>query len=982
MFEDTSTPRVFGLPPGVDFPKELVTGIKSRLAGTAPDALARVRVVVNTRRMARRLREIFEDGPSALLPKITLITELDPLAPEIIPPPATSGLRRRLDLIELVSALLDRDPDLAPRASLYDLADSLASLMDEMQGEGVSPEAVEGLDVSDQSGHWERARHFLMIAQQYLDRTDAQPDAETRRRAQMMRIAALWADTPPTDPIIIAGSTGSRGTTMLLMEAVARLPQGALVLPGFDTDMPRDVWAGLADPMISEDHPQYRFHRLLNTLDLTPSDVKSWTESDAPCPERNKLISLSLRPAPVTDAWRIEGPQLNDLRRAVSDVTLLEAESTRAEAVAIAMRLRKAAEDGQTAALITPDRMLTRRVASALGRWNIIPDDSAGTPLQLSPPGRFLRHVADLFTRRLDAEMLLTLLKHPLTHSAEDRNQHQLFTQQLELGIRRTGLPYPDAASLEQLASKTLHESGSEEEISAWIDWLCGAIGSISSDVRPLQEWVNAHITLAERFAAGPGSSDDHELWRKKAGQSAERLMDDLRTESEDAMTFTAFDYVDLVSALLAGEEVRDPDQSHPGIMIWGTLEARVQGADLVILGSLNDGTWPEAPPPDPWLNRKMRNKLGMLLPERRVGLSAHDFQQAACAPEVWLTRSIRSEDAETVPSRWINRLSNLMTGLPKVHGPEAIAEMRARGGWWLGQVSALEDVKKVQSAPRPSPRPPVSARPRQLSVTEIKRLVRDPYAIYAKHVLRLRPLDPLVQPPDALIRGVTLHAVLERFVRDMLGGGSGDKTALIDAAREVIADIPWPAMRTLWIARVARFADWFIETELARQAKGTPIALEKAARARLELKDIGFTLTAEADRIDATADGSLIIYDYKTGNPPTKPQQVEFDKQLLLESVMAEEGAFDALPPTPVEAAVFIGLGSTPKEVPAPLKEEPPSQILAEFKELIGKYLTQTQGFTSRRAMQLSDDVGDFDQLARFGEWTVSDTATAEDME
>lgn len=981
MFEPMEEPRVFGLPAGVDFPQRLVDGLLHRFAGQPPEALARVELLVNTQRMARRLRTMFEDGPALLLPRIRLITDLQTLAPSIIIPQGVPTLRRRLELIGLISALLEKSPDLASRASLYDLADSLAALIDEMQGEGVTPDKIAQLDVTDQSGHWERAKIFLGIVQNYLSLTEAKPDKEAQQRARVQAIAVLWAQQPPTHPIIVAGSTGSRGTTMLLMQAVARLPQGALVLPGFDFDLPTEVWAALDDPMISEDHPQYRFYHLMKDLGSTPNAVKNWHECEAPSPARNQLVSLSLRPAPVTDAWRIEGPRLDGLEDATKDMTLLLAETPRAEALAIALRLRKAAEDGQTAALITPDRMLGRRVTAALTRWDILPDDSAGTPLHLSPPGRFLRHAAALLSRKLDAEALLTLLKHPLTHSGQDRNLHRLHTQRCELAIRRHGLPYPEADAFIDLCETAVPN---DDAMQRWAAWAASAImGQQDHDVRPLEYWVQTHLSVAEHLASGPSGEETHELWQQKAGMEARIVMQNLTDQAEHGTALTAADYGDLVGALLAAGEVRDRDAPHPDIMIWGTLEARVQGADLVILGGLNDGTWPEAPAPDPWLNRKMRNDAGLLLPERRVGLAAHDYQQAVCAREVWITRAIRSEDAETVPSRWVNRLGNLMGGLPKQGGVAAWNAMIERGNYWLGQAQALEAVDRAPSAPRPSPRPPLAARPRSLSVTQIKTLIRDPYAIYARHSLRLRALRPLVQSPDAPLRGTVMHAVMEEFVKSvMLHPENLTRAHLLDIAQNVLSElVPWPAARTIWLAKLARVADWFIEAEAVRLANGTPVAFEKDARGTLTLPDLGFTISGVADRIDKNQSGEVQIYDYKTGKPPTDKQQKHFDKQLLIETAMVEEGAFSKIGAAPVSRATFIGLGNPPIEVDAPIEEEPPHVVLDNLRKLLAAYLDLDQGFTARRMMERDGFSGDYDHLARYGEWDGSDPATPEDL-
>lgn len=976
-------PRVFGLAPGVDFPKALTAGLIARMADRPPEAMARVQLIVNTRRMQRRLRQLFEQGPAGFMPRIRLLTELDQLEPTVAGPPAVPALRRRLDLIALVARLLEQQVELAPQSSLYALTDSLAALLDEMQGEGVSAQTIADLDVTDQSGHWQRALQFIRIAQAYLDQSDTPPDQEARQRRMVIALAQRWAEAPPADPVLIAGSTGSRGTTMLLMQAVATLPQGGLILPGFDFDMPIGVWDQLGEALTSEDHPQYRFHKLLTALGLRPTDVHNWHDTPAPSPQRNALVSLSLRPAPVTDAWLIEGPRLSGLADATTGVTLLDAPSPRDEALAIALRLRQAAETGETAALITPDRTLTRQVTAALDQWDILPDDSAGTPLHLSPPGRFLRHVAQLFTRRLDAEALLTLLKHPLTHSETNRGPHVLNTQRLELRIRARGLPYPDTQGLVELLQGSVADDTGQAALLDWATWVGQTFaGNVQAD-QPLQDWVDLHVALAERIAAGPGGAAPGELWKKKAGQKALAVMDGLKDLAAFGPAMSARDYADLVGALLAGEEVRDRDAPHPSIMIWGTLEARVQGADLVILAGLNEGSWPEAPKPDPWLNRALRHQAGLLLPERRIGLSAHDYQQAIGARDVWLTRAIRSDDAETVVSRWLNRLRNLLDGLPAQGGPEALRAMLARGEKWLARAAAFEQVEATAPAPRPSPMPPVAARPRSLSVTDIKRLIRDPYAIYARHVLKLSPLGPLVQSPDALMRGTLAHEILERFVRDTLADPENLTTNhLMQIALAVMTEeVPWPTARALWLARIEKIAPWFVDRENIRQRMATPVAFEDEAKGRLVWPDLGFTLSARADRIDRAEDGRAILYDYKTGKPPTAKQQASFDKQLLIEAAMIEQGAFDAVGVCEVAQALFIGLGAEPEEVAAPLDTEPTAEVLDNLRALIMAYLDPGQGFTARRMMEEDKIASDYDQLARFGEWDVADDPVPEDL-
>ena len=972
-------PGVYAAPPGADFPAALVAALGEWGDAHPAEALARVTLYVNTRRMQRRVRALFDAGPPRLLPRLKLVTDIgrDLAAADL--PPAVPPLRRRLELAQLVARLVELSPDLAPRAAVFDLADSLARLMDEMQGEGVGIDAIRNLDVTDISGHWARSQTFLTLVGDYLaaDGTRA-PDPEARLRLATERLIARWTRTPPADPVIVAGSTGSRDTTAMLMAAVAALPTGILLLPGYDADMTPADWDRVREA--GEDHPQYRFAALLDRIGLPPDAVRPWPGATAPDPARNRLLSLSLRPAPVTDQWLRDGPALGDLRAATKGMTLLQAPGPREEASAIALILRNAAETGQRAALVSPDRMLTRRVTALLDRWGIEPDDSAGRPLALSPPGRFLRQVSALRTQTLTAGDLLALLKHPLTHTGQDRGPHLQHTHELELWMRRHGTPYPDAAALSAWAKD-------REARKQWADWLRTHLPDPASGALPVSEHVAALLGTAEALTAGPEAEGAGELWNKPAGRKAREVMDGLTREADAGGTLTATEFDTLLYTLLEGEEVRDPDAPHPGVMIWGTMEARVQGADLVILGALNEGSWPEPPAPDPWLNRRMRAEAGLLSPERQIGLSAHDYQQAAAAPEVVLSRALKEADAEPVQSRWLNRLTNLLGGLAENAGPEALADMQRRGARWVAMAKALETPEAPEPpAPRPAPRPPVEARPKGLSVTSIQRLIRDPYAIYAQYVLGLRAISPLNPGPDAPLRGQVLHRIFDGFTSgEALRPSPDPKARLLAITDEVLArEAPWPMARRLWRERIARVADWFLDLEANRGSTAQFLTAE--LKGTMTLPEIGFTLSGTADRLDRVDGGGIAVLDYKTGTPPSAPTMEHFDKQLLLEALIAEAGGFPDIPPAPVAYVAHVGLGAKPQYAEHRLEDTDKTSfalpgVRAGLVRLIAAYGDRSQGYTSRRAMQKVGFDGDYDHLARFGEWDETAAPEPEDV-
>lgn len=980
MFDLSARPGLYQVPLGVDFGQALVDGLLERAATMPPQDFARIEIYVNTQRMKRRVIDLLTQGPARLLPKVRLLTELAQTTefPDI--PAAVHPLRRRLELTQLVAQLLDAAPDLAPKSALFDLSDSLARLMDEMQSEGVDPAAISMLDVSSHSEHWARTQSFLSIVQHYFNADATAPDTEARQRLIIERLTAKWETAPPSHPVIIAGSTGSRGGTARLMTAVAKLPQGAVVLPGFDTRMTDSVWDRLSEGAGLEDHPQYRFRALADTLEVALQEIAPWMARTPAAADRNAMISLALRPAPVTDQWLHDGPKLPPLVDATKDLTLVEAPGPREEAEGIALGMREAIAAGKSVALISPDRNLTRRVTAALDLWGVLPDDSAGQPLPQTPPGRFLRHVAQLFGRKITAEDLLVLLKHPLTHSAgDDRGQHLLRTRELELHLRRYGPPFPDRGSLTNWTERT---GEADPGRLAWGAWVADLLDLAAvSTFAALGSHADRHVALAELVARGPSGEGSGELWDEAAGREALRVVTDLRANADAAGDVTAPDYASIFSGVLSSGQVRNPDTGRPDVLILGTLEARVQSADLVILGGLNEGIWPQAPSPDPWLNRKMRQEAGLLLPERQTGLSAHDFEQAVTAPEVWITRSIRSDEAETVPSRWVNRILNLLDGLPGNGGPDAIKAMRARGAEWLAAAKLLgKPDTRIAPAPRPSPKPPAMARPSEISVTEVKTLIRDPYAIYAKRVLGLKELDPLSPEPDAPLRGIIIHRILERFVFDDPGAEPTLERLLTVAREEFDAQCPWPTIRELWMARFVPVAEWFVETEAGRRLMATPSKAE--ARGQIDLAGLGVQLTARADRIDRADYGSVVLYDYKSGAMPTKPQQQHFDKQLLLQSAMISRGAFTDVPAADVSLAQFIGVGGSPKVVAAPFKECPPDDTWDGFVKLMQRWQDPGRGYSARLAMFSTADLGRYDHLARFGEWDLTAKAEPEVVE
>lgn len=973
LFRPDDQPRIFGIPPGADFSEVLAAGLSERLADRPPEDLARIDIYTNSERARARIEEVLSRDGARLLPRVRLLTELAATPTLDLPAPRRDDteLARQLLAMRLIRALIEAEPGLAAKSASFHLARTITALLDEMQSADLEPEVLRKLDIGPHAAHWEGALKFLGIMRDiWPDRVSPNPSgSEARMSLAVDRLATAWASRPPQHPVIVAGSTGSRPTTQRFMRLVHGLPQGALVLPGYDFDLDARSWTSLSRSIAGADHPQFGFAALCAALDLSPDAVRHWRADATPIPARNQLISMAMRPAPVTDDWRRHGPILApEVAVAMEGVSLLSALTTRLEATAIAVALRQAVKDGRKAVLITPDGTLTRRVAAILKRWDIIPDESAGTPLNFTAPAIFLDHILSAYRASLPVAAFLSLLKHPFTAEGEGRGAHLGRVRRLELYLRRKVVQQVTA----QTFADWLTTPDTAEGDAEWADWLTAAFADWPVGPCALDVFLDRHRAAAEHLASGPNGPPSTELWAGNTGTKARATLDQIALVAGTAGPVSFEDYRTIQRAVFAAEQVRSegylPD---PRVAIWGQLEARIQTADLVIMGGLNEGSWPAFPSPDPWLSRPMRHALGLQSPERLIGLAAHDFQQAMCNQRVILSRALRDGDAPSVASRWITRLENLLMGMGE-DGKTALKASRDRGAQWVALANALDQpAHNVPPEPRPCPVPPVSARPTTISVTEVERLVRDPYAIYARRILGLQPLNPAGRLPDQRDRGTNLHAVMEAFIDATRDGLPSDPTPVLRRFIDDVLDrdVVWPSQRRLWKARLHRIAASLAEQETERRHRAQPFLLEAMGRLDVALEASELHLTAKADRIDRDMSGAVAIYDYKASLPSEKMERW-ISRQLPLEAIIAQRGGFDGLPACPVMHLELIGLNKDEAPVVVPSQSDELDKTWAGFLQLMEYFAHPHTGYAPRLRPFKTTDLGDYDQLARYGEW------------
>jgi ATP-dependent helicase/nuclease subunit B len=996
-------PNVFTIPASAPFAETLAKGLIAKLdpARKDPMALSTATVWLPTRRAVREFPEVFARimGGAALLPQMHALGDVD--EDELIFanednlefPPAIAPMRRQMLLARLVRKT---NPDLT-FAQAASLSASLAKFLDELQTQRIDLSALQELVPDRFAEHWERVWKFLSIVKDIWPITLAEEgalDPSARRNLALAALADRLQENPPQGPVIAAGSTGSIPATADLLRVIANLPNGFVVLPGLDRDLDAKSWNEL-DP----GHPQYGMKKLLGDIGVKRADVRDWQPMEAAVNKpREMLLREVLRPAPTTDAWRaIAETQPDDIARGLEGLSLVEAANPGEEATAIALILREVlAHPGKTAALVTPDRNLARRVASEMRRWGVEIDDSAGKPLANTPPGTFLCLIAEAADQHFAPIPLLALLKHPLAAGGEEPSEFRRKVRDLDRLALRGPRPDPGLdgvlraiAAGEIEAERRASQAESEEErerarsaarrFAKMKTWF----GGIIEILRPLEKLftqdaaivdaADCHGRTAEALARSNTESGAARLWAKEDGNKAADFIAALKLAAAGIEPVESSSYPVLFRTLAEGPSVRPTFGRHPRLSILGPLEARLQSFDTAVLGGLNEGTWPKGAPVDPWISRQMRDDIGLERPERDIGLSAHDFASLASGPRVILTRAQKSEGTPTIESRWIQRLRQLINGV----GLEKELPSKTPYAEWARQ---LDNPGEPKPERRPAPTPPVNVRPRSLTVTEIETWLRDPYAIYAKHILRLRPLDPLDDAVGPLERGNTIHEALEQFTLeypDALPADAADRLiAIADGIfkREAIPH----ATLALWRPRFERAARWFVEEERIRRAHVSRSFVEKKGVRKFASTGGDFELRCRADRIDVLKTGGAAIVDYKTGQAPAKKQvNALLAPQLPLEGVILRTaGGFKdigALEPEELLYIKFIGGkkegGTIPIDDVPTLVDEAEKRLIARIRDFDRAEKPYHAQVMPLKARQHSD----YAHLERVREWSES---------
>ena len=959
-------------------------------------SLAAWTILVPTQRAARELQEklLIESRKSALvLPQVRSIDDFDEDVLEVQRsfegiPDAISDIGREFALMALIDGWVRENSQLRLARELADapqqiqsLAASLADLIDAMETEEISFDRLPEAYLIDLAVHREAILSLFDLVSKRLPALLFSENlmGAKERRSRLIRLESKrLTENPPAGPVIAAGSTGTIPATRELLKAISTLENGAVILPALDETMDTKSWEA-----ISPQHPQFAIKQLIEAIGVERENIiRLGTDSG----DRAWLASELMRPSEVSDDWQQALAGKSDkIKQALEHVSLVEARDKNDEASIIALMMRQTLEKPVgDMALVTPDRDLARRVKANLSRWNIEVDDSAGEPLSRFGAASLLLLLMDAVEANFSAASLQSLFSHHLTRFGFERADFSAWAQKIGVAMFRTSpmvqgleglLPSFDLALKGSKGDSHPHPIVAHFKENDWQEMreCLAQVVDILSPLSPrsvtkVKEHVDDLISVAEKIAGD-------EFWDGVEGEELEALVENFRQESSRLPNCDFARASATIRRRLQKTKIWESRSDHSRLTILTLLEARLVHPQAVILGGLNEGTWPRLPDPGPWLNRPMRDVFGMQQPERNIGQSAHDFVQAFGVPRVFLTWARRDGMDPAIPSRWILRLQTILKAAG--YKPEDMPSDP-----WQAWAARLDRADTLRPTPlgKPQPRPPVEARPRRISVSRVETLIRDPYAIYADAVLKLRPLPNIAAAPDAALRGTLFHKAIGDFFTLHPKALPADAVErFITLGDEIFRPFRNdPEIMGFWWSRFQRLARWIVENEASLRSDVAEAIAEAKGSLVLKIGEADFTLSARADRIDIFSDGMARIVDFKTGAIPSGPKIKEgFSPQLTLEAAMLERGAFEQVGKHETGELIYIRItGGIPAGELKSVDLEPMAvarEHLARLIGLLGKYQNPNLAYLPRYAIENVEAVCEYDHLSRYREWILA---------
>ena len=881
-------------------------------------------VIVPSRKAVKELKQYLANScnkNTTILPKIYAINDLDALIPAQKHPAISNQMQLGIAVKILKSMELGYHGQPYIHSYIH-LAKEIITLFDSLATNEISLDKFSDIVPENLSEYWQLTSDFLYEFHEKLLQETKGKHLYSQAKSQVETLKSLSSMLQEQQPqhlvtqnlVICAGIDGFIPAAKALIETIADLPNGTVILAGY-------VNSSIAESN-KPDHPNHLINMLITDAVQLPQAhsnnavVTSNIMSDEPFSNRDLSDKISFQ-----------------------NLELLPAENQEQEALNVALLCRKNLEtQGFVTAVVTPDADLSTKIQAILERWGIVVDLASGTPLAKTVRGNFVLRTAHITADKSDSLALLSILKHPLAKLGFESSLH------LKNKVRR----YEHY----QIRSDNISPKDDSNEIQEkFYDAVSDFTKLQYSGETELATWITEHIKLIENLSKD--DSGDLDIWTNDEGQQIANCLLDLLNLSSSFPKLKYSEYLQVLQLTLMQETLRSPI-SHPRIKILNPIQGAHLRFDSVILCGLNEGTWPKKSPHNIWLNRQMSMAIG--LPDDRIlnGRAGQIFAQNMTSDKVYLSYSKRKNGTAIDPSRWVLKLQALAVAIQKednLYNKTPIAFWREKLNW----------IEQRTHINQPNPTPATKHRPKIFTVSELETLFKDPYQIYAKKILKLRPLNDVTAIISQADYGSWVHKFLEvATLEDRL-----EPTDLCEFANSILpVDLPQSTQK-IWLESFTQFVSWLSDYLLSRKITTQTTLVEHKMTAALKIADNEFQIIGKADRIDLLQDGTYELIDYKTGYTPTKAEV----KEMISPQLALLAHLFEATNPgKKIAKLTYVSLGN--QEILSFAADELVANTYAKTHEALEWFFEESNPYFVNPVVSIKDRFNPYLHLERTQEW------------
>lgn len=872
-----SASKAYYISPNIPF-LETLSRYLLELSKDDPLSLGSYCVLLPTQRSLRTLKYLLgtTSKKSLFLPNLYTLNDLVPRPEDFLAAVCKTLSHQDLDALNLPQPLsplrarllcaeaLKRAPSLFDTplrpTQIFELSESLLKVLEEILTHPIPIELWKKYIPSTHATHWEKIEHFLKTLSylwpEILKAENASdPGVFAQRRLEIL--GKILNQKPLKSPLIIAGIRGLSPNFIPLLKAVSHSAKSIFLFDSLHPDFLQNI-----PKKMTPHHPLHEQISLLRDLQVPLDTLRPLPFSErspATCPRTRLLFvnhALSFESLGETSS--------HDFEKCCDGVSFFEATSPQEEARLIALKMRHILETpNKTAALVTPDRTLAKFVKAELLRWGIRIDDSGGIPLSdLSCGLYFLMSLRTILSNYTPLS-LIALLKHPLTRMGRNPNSLESTLKTLELYALRGLKMSPGLQSLEERLRHARIQAS--PQLKEDLDQALLLLSDLKKTCEPLERTLKKGATPAlllkchEDILLNLSLTEQGIplLWGENSEKEAFSLFEKICEETYNLPPLQHSFYLPFLEDLFKNTLFQPKGDVHPRLTILGLFESRLLTKDCLILGSLNEGTWPDLPTANPWLNRHLMDALNLPDPMVRIGVAIQDFIHGFLSSEVLLTRSKRDFQGIKRPSRILIYLKAFLESKGLSLPSPSEAEL----------LRHLETPPPIKSSSPPKPTPPINARPHIFSVSDIETWIKDPYGFYARKILNIRPLHSFEETPTSADFGSLVHKLLEKAMGTsppsiLTMGTAFETTAFFKALSE--------GEKYFWKAHLLDLLERFLIEHAQRHSLKTLHEVDVTFELCMgDIAEHPFILNGRIDRLEVESD-HLHIIDYKTGNLPS----------------------------------------------------------------------------------------------------------------